>query len=180
MEKLLLLKVSEAGCKKNRSLHVSDIILGSRVFCDISAAFKCSHPKICHLYCTQTAYLNIWFCVSWYFISFRKLALLLMLLFDSGVYIYDLELLINSNIQHSGINVSCAMVPMIWSIELLNRNESKWVFQFPSLHWAVLVFIKSALSGEGTCSFMLWGSASTFNLFLQLYSKLIFAYKMSL
>ena len=126
------------------------------------------------------AYLNIWFCVSWYFISFRKLALLLMLLFDSGVYIYDLELLINSTIQHSGINVSCAMVPMIWSIELLNRNESKWVFQFPSLHWAVLVFIKSALSGEGTCSFMLWGSASTFNFFLQLYSKLIFAYKMSL
>ena len=55
-------------CLKLAIQHVRKIVyvfqisyLGSRVFCDISAAFKCynTHPKICHLYCTQIVHLDI-------------------------------------------------------------------------------------------------------------------------
>ena len=78
VEKLLLLKVSKAGCKKNRSLHVSDIILGSRVFCDISAAFKCykTHPKIYVIYTVHKLLtLTLDFACILYFLIFRRACL---------------------------------------------------------------------------------------------------------
>ena len=89
MERLFPLKVREAAFKKNRTLYISDIIFWAPVWSFIiSATFRYYNTDptkyaLCavHKLLTLTFHLH----VPYIFISFANLALLIIVVFDSGI-----------------------------------------------------------------------------------------------
>lgn len=89
MERVFPLNVREAAFKKNRTLYISDtIFLGSSLSSIISAISKYLNTDPTeYVLCTVHKLLTLTFHlhVPYIFISFANLALLVILVFDTGI-----------------------------------------------------------------------------------------------